>query len=80
MIILAASFCLFFVFIPGPINWMTVNKYPDNCPNNCFLSTAGLRISETHTKNEFANDRWKALGEENSDLLGSIFCDHLLSS
>ena len=54
------------------------------------LTTAGLPISETHTKNQFADKpeglrqfrdhRWKALDEENSDLPGIFFCDHLLNS
>ena len=46
----------------------------------CIHTTARLTIPETHTKNYLANEpeglrqvldhRWKALGEENSDLLG----------
>ena len=45
-----------------------------------FLATAGLPILRTHTKNQFGKQpeglrqfrdrRWKALGEENSDLSG----------
>ena len=52
--------------------------------------TAGLPISDTHTKNQFANEpeglqqfrdhRWKGLGEENSDLSGLFFCGHFLTS
>ena len=44
------------------------------------IGTAGLPIMWTHTNNQFADEpeglrhfrdhRWKALGEENSDLLG----------
>ena len=49
-----------------------------------------IPISETHTKNQFANEpeglrqfrdqRWKALGKDNSDLPGLFFCDHFLTS
>ena len=48
--------------------------------NAQHATTAGLPISETHTKNQFGKQpeglrqfrdhRWKALGEENSDLSG----------
>ena len=54
------------------------------------MATAGLPISETHKKNQFTNEPeglrqfrdhcWKALGENNLDLSGSIFCDHFLTS
>ena len=52
------------------------------------LSTAGLPISEIHTRNifdiqeglrQFQDHRWKALGEENSDPPGLFFCDHFLA-
>ena len=54
------------------------------------MGAAGLPFSETHTEHQFANEpeglrkfrdhRWKALGEENSDLSGIFFCDHFLIS
>ena len=50
----------------------------------CF--TAGWDVQYEPTKNQFTDEpeklrqfrdhRWKALGEENSDLLGLFFCDH----
>ena len=66
--------------------------------NHCFSKnvsisrhqsvTAGLPISDTHTKNQFANGpeglrhfrdhRWKALGEENPDLSGPFLFRHYL--
>ena len=55
-----------------------------------MLQTAELPIEETHTKNQFADEteglrqfhehRWKALGEENSDIPGIFFRDHVLTS
>ena len=49
-------------------------------------ATAGLPISDTHTKNQFADEleglrqfrdhRWKALGEENPDLSGLFLFRH----
>ena len=51
----------------------------DNIWEIIKIHTAGLPISEAHTKNQFADKpeelrhfwdrRWKAVGEENSDLL-----------
>ena len=59
-------------------------------PPRAVLGTAGLPISETHTKNRFANEpeglqqfqdrRWKALGKDNSDLPGTLLCDYFLTS
>ena len=54
------------------------------------VNTAGLDIQYEPTKNQFANEpeglrhfrdhRWKALGEENPDLLCIFFSDHFLTS
>ena len=55
--------------------------------NFSAMPTAGLLISETQTKNKFADEpqglrqrqfrdhRWKALDEENPGLLGSVMSD-----
>ena len=53
-------------------------------------ATAGLDVQYEPTKNQFFNEpeglrhfrdhRWKALGEENPDLLGIFFSDHFLTS
>ena len=66
---------------------MYLSSWYPRCPSNLIENgTARLPISETHTKNWFASEPerlrqfrdhgWKALGGENSDLPGSIFCDH----
>ena len=55
-----------------------------------LLSTVGFLISEAHMKNQFAKEseglrqfrdhRWKALGEENSYLLGLFLFRHYSES
>ena len=39
-----------------------------------------LFASKPEGLRQFQDHRWKAPGEENSDLPGSIFCDHFLTS
>ena len=43
---------------------------------NCF----SWRANEPEGFRHFRDHRWKALGEENPDLRGIIFCDHFLTS
>ena len=57
---------------------------------SCYSATAGLLFLETHTKNQFGKQpegfrqfrdhRWKALGEENSDLSWLFLFRHYFGS
>ena len=70
---------------------MVLSSRPETLTKNVNkLHTSGLSTSETHAKKLFVNEteglrqfrahRWKALGEENPDLMESIFCDNYLIS